>query len=124
MKNLKFLAGIMIMSMMVCFTSCSGDGDSGSPVDSIVGSWKQVNDYGTEITITFNSDRTGRVQYEYTEDRGGSYEKFEYYYDTVEKELTVTGETQLNGRYDVVMTATKLILEKSYDDIVFEFKRI
>ena len=124
MKNLKFLAGLMIMSMMVCFTSCSSDSDSGSSVDSIVGSWKQINDYGTEITITFNINKTGRVQYEYPEDGGGSYEIFEYYYDIEDKELTVTGDTQLRGKYDVVITATKLILEDYYDGIQYEFKRI
>ena len=112
------------MSMMVCFTSCSSDSDSCSSVNSIVGSWKQINDYGTKITITFNINKTGRVQYEYPEDGGGSYEIFEYYYDTEEKELTVTGETQLRGKFDVVITATKLILEDYYDDIQFKFNRI
>ena len=112
------------MTMMVCFTSCSSDSSSSSSTDSIVGSWKQTNDYGTEITITFNSNRTGKVQYEYPDDGGGAYEVFEYYYDTEEKELTVTGDTQLKGKYDVVITATKLILEDYYYDIQYEFKRI
>lgn len=125
MKNLKFITGLLFFVLAVGFTSCSSDDDDKNTItDSIIGSWKQTNDYGTEITLTFNKNRTGKVNYEYPEDGGGSYEVFEYYYDIEEKELRITGDTQLSGWYDVVITATKLILVDDHDDIEYHFKKI
>jgi len=116
-KTLRFI-GMVLMAVLVSvsFAACSSDDDddnvSGS--SSIVGSWKQTNSYGTVITLTFNSNKTGVVTYAFYDDErltGSKTENFEYVYDSTEQEVKIYGDTQIEGEWDVTITATLLILE-------------
>ncbi len=124
MKQIKFFAMLLALTMTMGFTSCSEDDNGGNDDIPLVGAWHQTNDYGTEITLEFNNDKTGRVRYEYPNNGGGAYDIFEYDYDSEERELEIIGDTQLEGRYDVTITATKLILDEYYDGIRYVFNRI
>ena len=66
-NNLKYMAMALFVAMLsLSFTACSDDDDDdGGSRPSIVGSWEQTNSYGTEITVTFNSNKQGSVTYTY-----------------------------------------------------------
>ena len=96
----------------VAFTSCSDDDDQAQQAQAtgLVGSWTQTNSGGTVITLTFNANQTGNCHYKYTNGNSES-EYFEYQYIESDLYLRVIGDTQLEGDYDVTITATKLRLE-------------
>lgn len=96
----------------VAFTGCSDDDDQAQQVQAtgLVGSWTQTNSGGTVITLTFNANQTGNCHYKYTNGNSES-EYFEYQYIESDLYLRVIGDTQLEGDYDVTITATKLRLE-------------
>lgn len=132
MKLSRFLA-MMIAMVMACasLTSCSDDPkpveeekQPAAPSSALIGTWVQTNDYGTVITLTFNEGGTGRINYTYPDGSGDSNENFEYDYDSVDRDLTVIG-SQLNGNYDVVVTATILQLTGWTSDgrVVYEFRK-
>jgi len=107
---------LVAMLLSLCFMACSSDGDDNNVSGSslIVGSWKQTNSYGTVITLTFNSNKTGVVTYTHYDDgrqTGSKTENFEYVYDSAEQEVKIYGDTQIDGEWDVTITATLLILE-------------
>lgn len=116
------------------FTGCSSDDDNEvqqPQTASLIGKWQQTNSYGTIITLTFNADSTGNCLYEYSNNNFDS-EYFEYQYDSTEHELRVIGDTQLEGDYDVTITANKLRLEfyyydeydETYYEGIWEFNRV
>lgn len=121
MKQIKFFAMLLALTMTLGFTSCS-ESEDGAPKSPISGSWVQTNDYGTVITLVFNDNLTGTVRYEYPNDGGGAYDVFEYFYDAEDKELTVIGDTQMAGIYDVTITAKTLILYQYTTDGIHEYR--
>lgn len=122
-----FSTMLMLLMVSVSMVSCSNDDDEPTNSSkSIVGTWEQINDYGTKIDITFRSNLTGDIKYYHT-NGNTSTEVFEYSYDDDEKELYILGDRcQLSGYYDVVITATKLTLTGYLNDGeygVFMFER-
>lgn len=124
MKTIKFLSMMLVMlAMSVCMAGCSNDDDDSEFVGdsaSIVGSWVQTNEYGTLITLYFKSDKTGVINYTYSDMSGDSNENFEYDYIEKDRSLVIIG-SQLSGSYYVTLTATKLIL--SDGDYSYAFTR-
>ena len=60
MKTMKYLSMMLVMlAMSVCMFSC-GDDDDDIP-NTITGKWTQTNGAGTVITLTFNSNKTGKI---------------------------------------------------------------
>lgn len=118
MKQIRLIGMALVAVLMsFCFTACSSDDDDNdiSNGTNIVGSWKQTNSAGTVITLTFNSNKTGMVTYVYYDDNnrqtGSATENFEYIYNSTENEVKIYGDTQIEGDWDVTITATMLILE-------------
>lgn len=111
---------VAMLAMSVSFSSCGDDEEDIEKV-SIVGKWEQVNQAGTVITVTFNSNRTGVVHYLYTNNTGDENENFEYDYIDSDRSLTVIG-SQLSGVYYVTLTATKLVLSNSKHTYAFDKK--
>ena len=65
MKTMKYLSMMLVMlAMSVCMFSC-GDDDDDIP-NTITGKWTQTNGAGTVITLTFNSNKTGKINYNYS----------------------------------------------------------
>ncbi len=94
----------------VLFTGCDKDEDQVQvQATGLVGSWAQTNSAGTVITLTFNANQTGNCHYKFPNGNTES-EYFEYQYIPEELFLRVIGDTQLEGDYDVTITATKLRL--------------
>lgn len=115
---------LILLAMSFTMVSCSDDDDEPDPVNPIVGTWVQTNSYGTTISITFKSDQTGQIYYEYTNGNGET-ERFEYQYIADDQELYILGNCQLSGSYQVRITATKLTLTGStsngdYGTFIFE----
>lgn len=113
--------------VMCSFSACSDDKDDApSTYSAIVGSWQQTNTAGTLITVKFNSNKTGSIKYVYPNGSGDSTENFEYDYREAERYLTIIG-SQLEGYYDVTITANKLQLhyvDASNDELYYEFTRV
>lgn len=124
MKTLRYF-GVVLMTILLSlgFAACSSDDDddNASGSTSIVGSWKQTSD-GQLATVTFNANMTGVVTFVYYNDDGreiGSVtENFEYYYDAAKQFVKIYGDTELDGEWDVTITATMLILE----DYVIQYR--
>lgn len=117
MKTLKLLS-IVLMTILSCpfFTSCSSDDDNDDNKSTeIVGKWQQTNSSGTEITVTFNKNKTGNIYYVFYDSNGrqtgSTTENFEYAYDALEHEVVIIGDTQLEGSWNVTITASLLVLE-------------
>lgn len=112
MKTIKFLSMMLVMlAMSVCMAGCSNDDDeklAGNSA-SIIGNWVQTNEYGTLITLQFKADKSGVINYTYSDGSGDSNENFEYDYIEKDRSLVIIG-SQLGGSYYVTVTATKLIL--------------
>lgn len=125
MKTIKFLSMMLVMlAMSVCMAGCSNDDDDSEFVGdsaSIVGSWVQTNEYGTLITLYFKSDKTGVINYTYSDMSGDSNENFEYDYIEKDRSLVIIG-SQLSGSYYVTLTATKLILSDGDHSYAFTRK--
>ncbi len=127
MKYLKYLLTVLCIAIAPIMTSCDkNDNDDQPGTVSIIGSWQQINNAGTVITLVFNKDTTGTVTFKY-ENGDSTIENFSYSYveDSGEKWITVI-DSSLEGEYDVVLTATKLRLEfyENGNRIYFEFERI
>lgn len=121
MKVFKFLAMMIAMfAMSVGFSSCSDDEEDIDKV-SIIGKWEQINSAGTIITLQFNTNRTGVINYLYTNNTGDENENFEYDYIDSDRSLTIIG-SQLNGVYYVTLTATKLVLSNNKHSYSFDKK--
>ena len=124
-NNLKYMAMALFVAMLsLSFTACGDDDDDdGGSRPSIVGSWEQTNSYGTEITVTFNSNKQGSVTYTYYDSNdvptGNETEFFEYDYNTTDGTLVVIGNTQLEGTWSVNVMSTKLMLSNSSASYVF-----
>ena len=117
---MKYLSMVLLMLVTsVCMFSCSDDDDSVDSPMSIVGSWqREVPNTDPVIleTITFNSNRTGVLEFLYTETGGSESEPFEYDYlegDGVRR-LTIIGSSK-GGNYYVSITSNQLFLSKSID---------
>lgn len=110
MKQIKFLGMLLIaLTMCIGITSCEKDEPTVGGNKKIVGTWVQTNDYGTSIEITFKSNSTGYIDYIY-ESGNSERELFEYEYDPTDDEVFITGDCQLNGMYEVHITANTLTL--------------
>jgi len=113
MKTWKLLMMLFALTITgLAFTGCSDDEDEAvqqSQTNSLVGKWRQTNSSGTVITLTFNSNRTGNCHYKFPNGNTET-EKFEYQYIPIDLYLRVIGDCQLEGDYDVTITATKLRL--------------
>lgn len=117
MKTMKYLSMMLIMlAMSVCVSSCGDDDDDNEVPSTIIGKWTQTNNAGTVITLTFNSNKTGKINYSYSDASGDSNENFEYEFIEKDRTLTIIN-SQLNGEYEVTLTATTLRLKgsKTYD---------
>lgn len=113
----------MVLAMSVCMVSCgSDDDDKDGGSNAIVGKWTQTNAAGTVITLTFNSNKTGKINYTYTDNSGDSNENFEYDYIAGERNLTIIN-SQLNGEYEVTLTATTLRLKNINSANVYDFTK-
>ncbi len=123
MKNFfRFLLMSLILATSFSAVSCSDDDDDAAANDSIVGSWEQVNDYGTVITLRFNSNKTGVIEFVYPDGSGSSTENLEYDYLPEDRYLEIFG-SQLDGEYEVSLTATKLRLKNYSVNVAYEFTR-
>lgn len=117
MKTMKYLSMmLMMLAMSVCMSSCGDDDDDNEVPSTIIGKWTQTNNAGTVITLTFNSNKTGKINYSYSDASGDSNENFEYEFIEKDRTLTIIN-SQLNGEYEVTLTATTLRLKgsKTYD---------
>ncbi len=102
---------LMLLVMSISMVSCDKDDEPADPARKIVGTWQQTNKAGTKISITFKSNETGNIHYDYTSGNDET-EIFEYTYNATENELFIIGhDCQLSGYYDVIITASKLTLE-------------
>lgn len=127
MKKIKFLSMLLLMLVtMFSFAACSDDDDEGAVASSsIVGTWEQINDAGTTITVTFNSNKTGRINFVYSDGSGDRNENFEYDYIEASdgtRHLTIVGSS-LAGNYTVTITATRLHLYYS-EDYYYYFEKV
>lgn len=123
MKNFfRFLLMSLFLATSFSAASCSDDDDDPAGNNSIVGTWGQVNDYGTIITLRFNSNKTGVIDFVYPDGSGSSTENLEYDYQPEERYLEIIG-SQLDGEYEITLTATKLRLKKYYGNTGYEFTR-
>lgn len=102
--------------------SCSKDDDSDDTLTSIIGEWTQVNNAGTLITVKFNSNKTGNINFTYADGSGDSNENFEYDYIKDERKLTIIGSS-LNGQYTVTLTNTVLLLSDMYEGYSYKFTK-
>ena len=120
MKTIKFLSMMLVMlAMSVCMAGCSNDDDDSEFVGdsaSIVGSWVQTNE-----SLYFKADKTGVINYTYSDMSGDSNENFEYDYIEKDRSLVIIG-SQLSGSYYVTLTATKLILSDGDHSYAFTRK--
>ena len=123
MKAMKYLSMLLMMvALSVCMVGCGSDDDdepSGTTA-SIIGNWSQTNDAGTVITLLFKANKTGTINYVYSDGSGNRNDNFEYDYIEKERSLTIIG-SQLQGVYYVTLTATKLIL--SDNSAAYEFTK-
>ncbi len=113
MKTWKLLLMLFALTFTgVAFTGCSDDEDEAAQqtqTTGLVGKWRQTNNSGTVITLTFNANRTGSCHYKYPNGNSET-ENFEYQYLPSDLYLRVIGNCQLESDYDVTITATKLRL--------------
>ena len=123
MKAMKYLSMLLMMvALSVCMVGCGSDDDdepSGTTA-SIIGNWSQTNDAGTVITLQFKANKTGTINYVYSDGSGNRNDNFEYDYIEKERSLTIIG-SQLQGVYYVTLTATKLILSDKSE--AYEFTK-
>lgn len=121
MKAMKYLSMVLLMLVTsVCMFSCSDDEDN--PVDSpmsIVGSWQREIPNANPVileTMTFNSNRTGTLEFLYTETGRSEIEPFEYDYLEGDglRRLTIIGSRR-GGNYYVSITSSQLVLAKEID---------
>lgn len=122
MKNLKFLSMLLFIITCSFMVSCSKDDDSDDTLTSIIGEWTQVNNAGTLITVKFNSNKTGNINFTYADGSGDSNENFEYDYIKDERKLTIIGSS-LNGQYTVTLTNTVLLLSDMYEGYSYKFTK-
>lgn len=123
MKTMRFLSMLLVMvALSVSMVGCgSDDDDPASSTTSIIGSWTQTNSAETVITLLFKSDKTGSINYTYSDNSGDKNENFEYDYIDSDRSLTIIG-SQLEGSYYVTLTATKLVLSNSSYSYIFTKK--
>lgn len=100
-----------------CVTSCSKDDEPSNntnTINSIVGTWYQINSVGTVITIQFNSNKTGTITYEYTSGNSAK-EPFEYSVRTDSDQNMIvyisSADSQIFGEYYVYITPNTLTLQ-------------
>lgn len=119
MKTMKYLSMMLVILVLgVCIVSCGKDDDD--IPNTITGKWTQTNDAGTVITLTFNSNKTGKINYTYSNGSGDRNENFEYEYIEKDRTLTIIN-SQLNGEYEVTLTATTLRLKGSK---IYDFTKV
>lgn len=122
MKAMKYLSMLLMMvALSVCMVGCGSDDDdepSGTTA-SIIGNWSQTRcRYGDYSQ--FKANKTGTINYVYSDGSGNRNDNFEYDYIEKERSLTIIG-SQLQGVYYVTLTATKLIL--SDNSAAYEFTK-
>jgi len=121
MKNFfRFLLMSLFLATSFSVASCSDDDDPAGG-NSIVGAWEQVDEDGT-ITVRFNSNKTGVIDYVSADGSGSVKENFEYDYQPEERYLEIIG-SELDGEYEVTLTATKIRLKNYYDGEYYELTR-
>lgn len=121
MKTMKYLSMMLAMlTMSVCMFGCGNDDDD--IPETIIGHWTQTNSTRV-ITLTFNSNKTGKINYTYSDGSGDINENFEYEYIETDRSLTIIN-SQLNGEYDVVLTATTLRLKIKGSKEGYDFTKI
>lgn len=90
MQNLKIVCIVSIMIASMTFTSCNKDEDSISP--DLIGTWifeENMDGIETSEWITFNSNNTGTLSIEITEDGIKETETMEFTYTSDGKMLDV-----------------------------------
>ncbi len=120
-KLFRFLVVSLLLAAGLSAISCSDDNND-TYNDSIVGTWEQVNDYGTVITVRFNANKSGSVHFVYPNNIGDKTENLEYDYMHEDRFLKIIGSS-LKGEYEVTLTATKLQLHPYYENTYIEFTR-
>lgn len=123
MKTLKYLSMLLMMvALSVCNVSCGDDDadEQAGTTASIIGNWVQTNKAGTVITLQFRTNKTGVINYVFSDGSGDTNQNFEYDYIEKDRSLTIIG-SQLQGVYYVTLTATKLILSDA--DGAYEFTK-
>lgn len=111
----KFLRYFLVLTLVLSagvFTSCEKDKaeDEVFEAGSIVGTWKQTNDDGTKVTLTFNKDTSGSLHFKYP-NGDSSTERFSYDYRQDERFLEILEPScSLWGAYNVSVSKTRLEL--------------
>ncbi len=128
----KFLRYFLVLTLVLSagvFTSCEKDKaeDEVFEAGSIVGTWKQTNDAGTKITLTFNKDTSGTLHFQYP-NGDSSTERFSYDYRQGDRYLEILETScRLCGYYDVSVSKTRLELYGvciyEEDDVYYVFTR-
>lgn len=121
------MLGLMVLALVLSTTaiSCSKDDDGPSdPATSLIGTWVQTNQSGTVITLKFNNNRTGSINYLFPSG-SDSNEYFEYNTRKDSDEnliLFISGDDcQLAGQYVAILTPTSLTLDAG--DYYYRFTR-
>lgn len=117
---------MFVAILSLTFTSCSDDDDNDTSITgtSLVGTWSTGSKAdGSILRLTFGSNSKGNLSMiEYDEETGkeiGSIsENFEYVYDSNERELVIVGST-LEGRWDIIITASKMTMENYQYRFIF-----
>lgn len=133
----KFLKSLFVTMIVVAlsagFTSCGDnekDDDEPIKVTSVIGQWRQINSYGTSITITFKKNATGSIFYEFTSGSDQT-EYFEYRVQTDSdgnQTIFITSDDcQLSGTYEVLLTPSTLTLTgyvPGEGTVIYKFNKV
>lgn len=121
MKNFfRFL--LMSLFLATSFSvACSDDDDNPAASDnSIVGTWILIDDEEESITIRFNPDGTGSL--DYLSDWEDETQRFEYVYRPEEHYLEIINSI-LYGEYKVTVSNSILKLKDVYSSYSLTFTR-
>lgn len=127
---LRYFCVLVAVAMVGAFaTSCEKveNNKESFEAGSIYGTWSQTNSSGTLITIAFNKNSTGYVNYAYP-NGDSSRENFTFDYHQDNRYLQVLETScQLCGYYDVAVSAKRLeLMGYNYyvgDDVWYVFTR-